>query len=109
MIRRPPRSTLFPYTTLFRSEQEAIGVVHVALDLEPLRLVQAALADREVAQLVLGEERLGAAVHVVVLQSGDRLEILESARGEDRRLIHLQHRLQEAGQLAQLASLLVLQ
>src|SRR3712207_7412071 len=23
MIRRPPRSTLFPYTTLFRSEQKA--------------------------------------------------------------------------------------
>src|SRR2546427_8516475 len=28
MIRRPPRSTLFPYTTLFRSEP--IGVVGVA-------------------------------------------------------------------------------
>src|SRR5256885_16960658 len=28
MIRRPPRSTLFPYTTLFRaSKQENIGVV----------------------------------------------------------------------------------
>src|SRR3712207_8942274 len=27
MIRRPPRSTLFPYTTLFRSE--ALGLVHV--------------------------------------------------------------------------------
>src|SRR2546426_8520031 len=25
MIRRPPRSTLFPYTTLFRSEVEARG------------------------------------------------------------------------------------
>src|SRR5437016_11201469 len=25
MIRRPPRSTLFPYTTLFRSVQEAQG------------------------------------------------------------------------------------
>src|SRR2546430_13240573 len=25
MIRRPPRSTLFPYTTLFRSEAEHIG------------------------------------------------------------------------------------
>src|SRR5256885_9674426 len=25
MIRRPPRSTLFPYTTLFRSEEEAVG------------------------------------------------------------------------------------
>src|SRR2546430_4835166 len=24
MIRRPPRSTLFPYTTLFRSEEDAI-------------------------------------------------------------------------------------
>src|SRR3712207_7039067 len=25
MIRRPPRSTLFPYTTLFRSEVRAVG------------------------------------------------------------------------------------
>src|SRR5438105_10819177 len=25
MIRRPPRSTLFPYTTLFRSSEEAAG------------------------------------------------------------------------------------
>src|SRR3712207_7812534 len=25
MIRRPPRSTLFPYTTLFRSRQRALG------------------------------------------------------------------------------------
>src|SRR2546422_6949703 len=28
MIRRPPRSTLFPYTTLFRSEQLAAEAVH---------------------------------------------------------------------------------
>src|SRR3712207_7018176 len=27
MIRRPPRSTLFPYTTLFRSEQLAIHLL----------------------------------------------------------------------------------
>src|SRR3712207_8833187 len=26
MIRRPPRSTLFPYTTLFRSPQETSGL-----------------------------------------------------------------------------------
>src|SRR5690242_21616294 len=25
MIRRPPRSTLFPYTTLFRSPHDAVG------------------------------------------------------------------------------------
>src|SRR3712207_8582457 len=33
MIRRPPRSTLFPYTTLFRSAQsgwdEIVGGIHV--------------------------------------------------------------------------------
>src|SRR3712207_9411681 len=28
MIRRPPRSTLFPYTTLFRSEGPEVHVVH---------------------------------------------------------------------------------
>src|SRR5256886_10969024 len=27
MIRRPPRSTLFPYTTLFRSRETAEGIV----------------------------------------------------------------------------------
>src|SRR5260221_12611479 len=27
MIRRPPRSTLFPYTTLFRSDQVAVAVL----------------------------------------------------------------------------------
>src|SRR3712207_8639345 len=26
MIRRPPRSTLFPYTTLFRSSAQAVGL-----------------------------------------------------------------------------------
>src|SRR3712207_9517629 len=36
MIRRPPRSTLFPYTTLFRSEEAALlhgelRVLHVAV------------------------------------------------------------------------------
>src|ERR1051326_8733127 len=30
MIRRPPRSTLFPYTTLFRSQQAVNGPQHVA-------------------------------------------------------------------------------
>src|SRR5256885_15850021 len=29
MIRRPPRSTLFPYTTLFRSDDDLVAVPHV--------------------------------------------------------------------------------
>src|SRR5258707_11202601 len=31
MIRRPPRSTLFPYTTLFRSQHHGIGQLHQLL------------------------------------------------------------------------------
>src|SRR3712207_7894434 len=39
MIRRPPRSTLFPYTTLFRSLLAAAGRVdHVAVMREDQRL-----------------------------------------------------------------------
>src|SRR5438270_3308182 len=34
MIRRPPRSTLFPYTTLFRSQQKVIGGVYLGLGQE---------------------------------------------------------------------------
>src|SRR2546422_11292199 len=32
MIRRPPRSTLFPYTTLFRSHQVARGMIERSPD-----------------------------------------------------------------------------
>src|SRR3712207_7576457 len=39
MIRRPPRSTLFPYTTLFRSDgapgHDAAGADHLAARLRP--------------------------------------------------------------------------
>src|SRR3712207_8036728 len=45
MIRRPPRSTLFPYTTLFRSlgvrRQVEVGAVRDALELTPLRALEA--------------------------------------------------------------------
>src|SRR5260370_16069828 len=37
MIRRPPRSTLFPYTTLFRSEQHGPGHHHWLSDQDRLR------------------------------------------------------------------------
>src|SRR3712207_6960191 len=34
MIRRPPRSTLFPYTTLFRSVSDGVGAVSFRVDPE---------------------------------------------------------------------------
>src|SRR2546430_4053013 len=38
MIRRPPRSTLFPYTTLFRSPRHARAIEAVAELLSKLRI-----------------------------------------------------------------------
>src|SRR5258708_13011175 len=35
MIRRPPRSTLFPYTTLFRSDRQESFVLHVPPETGP--------------------------------------------------------------------------
>src|SRR5256886_12654234 len=58
MIRRPPRSTLFPYTTLFRSGRSA----EIALRLPSLEEVRAALraATRglvETADSIAGSQR----------------------------------------------------
>src|SRR3989454_4682477 len=51
MIRRPPRSTLFPYTTLFRSSREdgegLDGLVHQ--DVDGLRLQQSDHVERRSA------------------------------------------------------------
>ena len=43
MIRRPPRSTLFPYTTLFRSQKIPLGFVQAATENE--RVCRRFLAD----------------------------------------------------------------
>src|SRR3712207_8797805 len=45
MIRRPPRSTLFPYTTLFRSGDDLRDLQEAVLALEVVDL-EAAVADR---------------------------------------------------------------
>src|SRR3712207_8135134 len=47
MIRRPPRSTLFPYTTLFRSVREHVALVVAGLGGE---------ADDQLARLALGNQ-----------------------------------------------------
>src|SRR3712207_8785652 len=73
MIRRPPRSTLFPYTTLFRSDRGE-DVLHVLVGLagaagHDARAVERAFlaaghADAEEAQPALG--------HRLVAALGDR-------------------------------------
>src|SRR3712207_8068795 len=54
MIRRPPRSTLFPYTTLFRSEgagqqEPVVGLVEPEGGLHDLRDVAELVPDHAVA------------------------------------------------------------
>src|SRR2546422_10899720 len=65
MIRRPPRSTLFPYTTLFRSLAEAL--LAVSLDRRhEFALLRAAGATRaQVARAVVGESAGGGALGLV--------------------------------------------
>src|SRR5258707_11043219 len=56
MIRRPPRSTLFPYTTLFRSRARDGGVPAVAIESAPYGKDRAGFEAR--LQEVLDEHRV---------------------------------------------------
>src|SRR3712207_7151741 len=47
MIRRPPRSTLFPYTTLFRSPEAVDDVLAGSADAQPVPEQDTAQPDRE--------------------------------------------------------------
>src|SRR3989449_6898551 len=52
MIRRPPRSTLFPYTTLFRSTRECDRVLHSrAPGKGPLEALERRSLDRKSTRL----------------------------------------------------------
>src|SRR2546422_5382675 len=54
MIRRPPRSTLFPYTTLFRSEEQ---LKRLKLIFDNVSTAALALYDARTAELIIGSPR----------------------------------------------------
>src|SRR3712207_8165500 len=56
MIRRPPRSTLFPYTTLFRSVHDQL--VYLALEVRPDVLAKQDFATPAVDVLALGVQNV---------------------------------------------------
>src|SRR2546422_9502953 len=75
MIRRPPRSTLFPYTTLFRSGLHGAEAQRVAPPLRQLLDRETALEVGNAVELVVGAVLLGAAQRRhegVVLRPGER-------------------------------------
>src|SRR3712207_8265133 len=81
MIRRPPRSTLFPYTTLFRSgpglERVRLAVDRAVLDLAIMHLAR--FFGEAVAHV------LGVLRHVLAdgLQHGPELPLLLGKRSEE--------------------------
>src|SRR2546427_3300097 len=63
MIRRPPRSTLFPYTTLFRSGRRVVRIEQATEQghqREPLQRVAHALAKRRAAKCERRRQQRGA-------------------------------------------------
>src|SRR2546427_2185175 len=84
MIRRPPRSTLFPYTTLFRSElaRDARRVVRIVGEQQPQPVVRIADPARGIEP---GSER--SEEHTSELQSQSNLVcrlLLEKKKKEKR-------------------------
>src|SRR3712207_8795510 len=88
MIRRPPRSTLFPYTTLFRSKTKLRwqvksqtlhggkqeGVEIITVDNGRLRFTVVPTRGMSVAEVVMGDIRLRSEEHTSELQSRQYLE-----------------------------------
>src|SRR5258708_30654826 len=79
MIRRPPRSTLFPYTTLFRSRAGALGGLRLGHGAED-RVVQRLRPGAERGRPTLVRDRLAghrqvprSEEHTSELQSPDHL------------------------------------
>src|SRR5258706_5933032 len=89
MIRRPPRSTLFPYTTLFRS----MAATHLRreLDRELARAAHGAFRPRDVTGQRKVRDALRSEEHTSELQSLTNLVcrlLLEKKKKHERRTIH---------------------
>src|SRR5438270_7546575 len=79
MIRRPPRSTLFPYTTLFRSLSASIlpgitrdTVIQIAEDLG-YRVVEKPLIDRKSTRLNSSHSQISYAVFCLKKKKSTRV------------------------------------
>src|SRR3712207_3597014 len=88
MIRRPPRSTLFPYTTLFRSELRLLAG-RLGGEQEVLALLGDALRAGEVTLRPLVVLRLAHGDAVVLAQLADRPRVRRVLGHAEHRLAHL--------------------
>src|SRR2546429_9634837 len=96
MIRRPPRSTLFPYTTLFRSDRlESKGLIRRSRSAVDRRLMHLELTDegraawprmREISMTVANRFLRGFTKAEARQLEGFLTRMLENARSEERRV-----------------------
>src|SRR2546430_11644046 len=85
MIRRPPRSTLFPYTTLFRSLKLVREALRHRLNLLESGELGARVAGMLVSGLTIGQAAPRSEEHTSELQSQSNLVcrlLLEKKRGD---------------------------
>src|SRR5256886_8135429 len=86
MIRRPPRSTLFPYTTLFRSVFQQFHLVPYLTALENVMLAQYfhSVTDEKEAEVALKRVGLGDRLtHLPAQLSGGEQQRVAIARSEE--------------------------
>src|SRR5262245_64949580 len=79
MIRRPPRSTLFPYTTLFRSMSSGNGGTSISMPIRSAIAAKGPAQDRKSTRL--NSSHLGISYAVFCLKK----KIARARRGELRR------------------------
>src|SRR3712207_8803773 len=77
MIRRPPRSTLFPYTTLFRSDLE-VALPDVKNRIENLRMLIASVEDQLAAAREHAELAENTEAWLMMLRSEEHTSELQS-------------------------------
>src|SRR2546430_6013993 len=84
MIRRPPRSTLFPYTTLFRSVPKLPRILQQAAEKLPehsgARLFRQFLGDRKSTRLNSSHSQISYAVFCLKKKNGQTAEIAPADR-----------------------------
>src|SRR3712207_9507509 len=89
MIRRPPRSTLFPYTTLFRSDLSSVGdiIQRGGTILKSSRCDEFRTAEgREKAAKILKKKGVNALVVIGGDGSFNGANLLSELRSEERRV-----------------------
>src|SRR3712207_6470551 len=91
MIRRPPRSTLFPYTTLFRSElpgllvqqlPQGLGLLGIEGSMNRMRTLRASLKGLRKSPLVEGVDGIAHGLRVAAKTLGDLVGVLAPGAGQ---------------------------